>query len=185
MIVAVGLDRRFDFRDQRLRCGTLDIGNDPRLVFAAYNAGPGAVAKYGDVPPYRETQNYVATLLRKIGTSQSAGTASRAVAEPAADASPALPTPEPEPAGDDIMSRIMRGEKVKVTPQDILQIAFGPTGAEEAAAPALTVTKSEPLTVVKSEPLPAPPRNFRSCSCGVGRPVTGSGSTVRCGIAGR
>jgi soluble lytic murein transglycosylase-like protein len=39
------------------------FGGDERLALAAYNAGPGAVAKYGGVPPYGETQNYVKTVL--------------------------------------------------------------------------------------------------------------------------
>jgi soluble lytic murein transglycosylase-like protein len=44
--------------------GLLDRFNgDVRLAVAAYNAGPGAVEKYGDVPPYAETQNYVQRVL--------------------------------------------------------------------------------------------------------------------------
>jgi soluble lytic murein transglycosylase-like protein len=41
--------------------------NNAELALAAYNAGPTAVEKYGAVPPYRETRNYVDRIRKNAG----------------------------------------------------------------------------------------------------------------------
>ncbi len=67
---ALGVTNPFDPREN-LRGGARylgqmlrEFGGDRRLALAAYNAGPGAVKRYGGVPPYSETQNYV----RRLGS---------------------------------------------------------------------------------------------------------------------
>ncbi len=57
-----------------LREQLVRFGNNVPLALAAYNAGPGAVMKYGGIPPYRETQNYVRQIMRRLSATSSYGT---------------------------------------------------------------------------------------------------------------
>lgn len=69
---AMGVDDAFK-PNQNIAGGTayldsLLVRYHDNLVWAvaAYNAGPGAVDKYHGVPPYRETQEYVARVIREF-----------------------------------------------------------------------------------------------------------------------
>jgi soluble lytic murein transglycosylase-like protein len=53
------------------------FGGDPRKALAAYNAGPGAVQRYGGVPPYAETQNYVRRVMAYADEYRSQGGSSQ------------------------------------------------------------------------------------------------------------
>lgn len=68
---AAELGVRADDLAENIRGGALYLrrqldrfGSVP-LALAAYNAGPGAVMRYRGIPPYRETQNYVASILSR------------------------------------------------------------------------------------------------------------------------
>ena len=62
-------DTRANFRGGAVYLGSLVHRYDGDLIraLAAYNAGPGAVDRYGGVPPYRETQAYVAAIMNRLG----------------------------------------------------------------------------------------------------------------------
>ena len=68
-----GVSDPFD-PEQNVRAGVAHLrehldryDGDVRLALAAYNAGPGNVAKYGGIPPFRETQNYVRKITARLG----------------------------------------------------------------------------------------------------------------------
>jgi len=64
----LGVSNIFDAREnvfagaKYLRTLLDTFNGDLDLTLAAYNAGPGAVQRYGGVPPYRETRAYVAAI---------------------------------------------------------------------------------------------------------------------------
>ena len=51
------------------------FNNNPSLVAAGYNAGEGAVKKYGGIPPYRETQNYAPAVVARFKLLEACGNA--------------------------------------------------------------------------------------------------------------
>ena len=50
----------------RMLSGLIDQFGSVKLALAAYNAGAGAVKKYGGVPPYAETKSYVRRVLSRM-----------------------------------------------------------------------------------------------------------------------
>ncbi|MDZ7638986.1 MAG: lytic transglycosylase domain-containing protein [Bryobacterales bacterium] len=62
-----------------------------RLALAAYNAGAGAVAKHGGIPPYRETNTYVERVLRRYRAKQTAAAATTRASQSGSESGKAQP----------------------------------------------------------------------------------------------
>ena len=70
--------------------------DDLRYVLAAYNAGPEAVARWGGIPPYAETQDYVYKVGRKYGELRRAQQSTGETAAARLSAQPLAQTAEPK-----------------------------------------------------------------------------------------
>jgi soluble lytic murein transglycosylase-like protein len=73
-----GLNKKKDLLDPKknleagvkyLKWLTTRFGGDAEKILAAYNAGEGAVQRFGGIPPYQETQNYVQKIFGLLGFS--------------------------------------------------------------------------------------------------------------------
>jgi soluble lytic murein transglycosylase-like protein len=97
-----GVTNSFDAR-QNIEAGVRylkflqDTFKDDRLAIAAYNAGQGAVAKYGGVPPYPETVNYVAKVGKKYTEAKRASEKSKVEAKTKEQPNPASKDGAEEP----------------------------------------------------------------------------------------
>jgi hypothetical protein len=86
----LGVDDSFD-PAQNIEAGVKylkylqNLYKDDRLALAAYNAGPAAVDRFKQVPPYPETQKYVESVGKKYGEARNAAAqkAAQSIAAPA------------------------------------------------------------------------------------------------------
>lgn len=110
------------------------FGGDINKALAAYNAGAGNVQKYGGVPPFPETQNYVSKIIQFLG------------GKPVQAAEMASPTPTAKPRVQNIAI-----PKPSQTPD--------PNNRQQQIGDTI-YSYGKPVAVNRSTPTPAPQQNF-------------------------
>jgi hypothetical protein len=106
-------------------------GGDYARALAAYNAGAGAVQKYGGVPPFPETQQYVRTIL---GPGPAPTPPAKAAPAPATAAAAGIPmpgspsAPAPHPSTYVVENQLEAGKQAGLTTEQALAIC-GPVAA--------------------------------------------------------
>jgi len=108
------------FGAEYMRAMLDEFGGDYRLALSAYNAGAGAVKKYGGVPPFQETQNYVSKILGGAMQPDVPGGLSMGI--------PASSLP-----GEDLMMGTTRDEDTETLLRSVLG-RFSPENQEEQAS---------------------------------------------------
>jgi hypothetical protein len=149
-------------------------------ALAAYNAGPGAVQKYGGVPPYAETQAYVKRILGSLKNPSGATSAGSTPAggAPAAAITPSItPSAMPTLGGDPGQSADASALIGLLTQQQRQRPAPAPTPLPTPAAttgPALP----QAYQALSSGGGPAPKQDISQLLALVQTPGQGSGGAV-------